>query len=277
MAVNYQTLHQARLENLLEWRELKQKSIFQKLFASEIHEVLLKLERMRGVWQPMRLGTLQNLSKLLEYVPQELLRALDRTSNFWDDIASLCGSQDYSFEDVEKMSGLWPKNSGIDRENFEASMTNNTLFPNITDTVVRNRIQEKVATMNCRVPTLSVIQAEASALHGAHDKGRLSGWIPYLSAGGAPAFHPPRPSLSTTILQPTCPRTHADSWRENDFQTSMSNTSDHLRYHGILAIPYGHWIMDIAQGQRHVKHQVIPRLVLQQGEQQQCGGSIRVI
>lgn len=164
MAVNYRTLHQARLDNSLEWRELKQKSIFQKLFASEIHEVLLKLERMRGVWQPMRLGTLEKLSKLLRYVPQELLRALDRTSNFWNDIASLCGSQDYSFEDVEKMSGLWPKNSKRDRDNFQTSMTNNTLFPNITDTVVRNKIQEKVATMDCRVPTLLIIQAEASAL-----------------------------------------------------------------------------------------------------------------
>jgi len=93
-----------------------------------------------------------------------LLRALNKTADFWDDIASPYDSQDHSFENVTKMSGLWPKYSKIDMDNFMTEMAKGTLFPNITDMMVRNRIQKHVASSDCRIPTLLIIKAEVSAL-----------------------------------------------------------------------------------------------------------------
>lgn len=126
--------------------------------------MLIKLERMRGVWQPIRLNTLSNFSKLLDHIPQELLRALNRIANFWDDITSLSGLKDHRNEDIERITGLWPKVSKIDKELFVVGMTDKTLFPNVTETKARKRIQETVVAMDCRVPTLSIIQAEVRAL-----------------------------------------------------------------------------------------------------------------
>lgn len=133
-----------------------------------IHDYLLRLERFPGVWINCTWGSLSAFNSLLECVPEELARFLDRAIRFWDDVASLCKpEEDKVREDTEtpsRIAGWWPECCQKDRTNLQEQMVgDNPIFPAVTDEK-RAQIGAKIRGLKYRVPSLYGIGVECRAI-----------------------------------------------------------------------------------------------------------------
>jgi len=171
--VNYAKLHREFYRDPSGWPGLdpNHKAYLRKLFNSPIHGVLLRLEGIPGVWQWLNFNTLSNFSKLLDHVPKELSRALNRIAEFWEGI---CRHPSQILADTitdGEIKGLWPAYSSYDMKKFRNAMANKAdrIFPNITDPEERDCIKNKVEVLNYRVPSLWIAKSEARALQGIVD------------------------------------------------------------------------------------------------------------
>jgi len=155
------------LESLNFPEALSRSHYFDAFFRNErLNDLLLRLELFKGVWRALLPSSLDTLSDLLHFVPNELIRALERVVSFWERLADLCDERSHILEDTDsadRIEGLWPAQSLSDDEELK-HVINAELFQAVKSDKIKKNIQKEIRELDHRVPSLGLVIRESGTL-----------------------------------------------------------------------------------------------------------------
>jgi len=130
---------------------------------------IIQLARFEGLVQQGSWSSMNCFRDLLKYVPRELTHCFSRLIDFWDELAELVTHKECIFKDIKtasRIAGRWPAQCEVDRRYIEARFKckDNPIFPLVKSNKSRLLIQEKLQTVDHRIPSLSTVIAEAHTL-----------------------------------------------------------------------------------------------------------------
>ena len=130
---------------------------------------IIQLARFEGLVQQGSWSSMNSFRGLLKYVPRELIRSFSRLIDFWEELADLVTPKECIYKDIKtasRIAGRWPAQCEVDRRYIEARFKckDNPIFPLVKSNKSRLLIQEKLQTIDHRIPSLSTVIAEAHTL-----------------------------------------------------------------------------------------------------------------